>query len=63
MFHYISSIDNKKDQETSKHHMINLFKGLVNAKKARILLLNEKNNQILKKNLIGILNENLIRAA
>ncbi len=63
MFHYISSIDNKKDQETSKHHMINLFKGLVNAKKARILLLNEKNNQILKKNLMGILNENLIRAA
>ena len=63
MFHYISSLDNKKDQETSKHHMINLFKGLVNAKKARILLLNEKNNQILKKNLIGILNENLIRAA
>ena len=63
MFHYISSLDNKKDQETSKHHMINLFKGLVNAKKARILLLNEKNNQILKKNLMGILNENLIRAA
>ena len=63
MFHYISSIDNKKDQETSKHHMINLFKGLVNAKKARILLLNEKNNQILKKNLMGILNENLIKAA
>jgi tRNA-dihydrouridine synthase A len=63
MFHYISSIDNKKDQETSKHHMINLFKGLVNAKKARILLLNEKNNQILKNNLKGILNENLIRAA
>ena len=63
MFHYIGSLDNKKDQETSKHHMINLFKGLVNAKKARILLLNEKNNQILKKNLMGILNENLIRAA
>ena len=63
MFHYISSLDNKKDQETSKHHMINLFKGLVNAKKARILLLNEKNNQILKKNLMEILNENLIRAA
>ena len=63
MFHYISFLDNKKDQETSKHHMINLFKGLVNAKKARILLLNEKNNQILKKNLMGILNENLIRAA
>ena len=63
MFHYIISLDNKKDQETSKHHMINLFKGLVNAKKARILLLNEKNNQILKKNLMGILNENLIRAA
>ena len=63
MFHYISSLDNKKDQETSKHHMINLFKGLVNAKKARILLLNEENNQILKKNLMGILNENLIRAA
>ncbi len=63
MFHYISSLDNKKDQETSKHHMINLFKGLVNAKKARILLLNEKNNQILKKNLTGILNENLIKAA
>ena len=63
MFHYISSLDNKKEQETSKHHMINLFKGLVNAKKARILLLNEKNNQILKKNLMGILNENLIRAA
>ena len=63
MFHYINSLDNKKDQETSKHHMINLFKGLVNAKKARILLLNEKNNQILKKNLMGILNENLIRAA
>lgn len=63
MFHYIGSLDNKKDQETSKHHMINLFKGLVNAKKARILLLNEKNNQILKKNLMEILNENLIRAA
>ena len=46
MFEYIDALD-FKDEIKTKFHMLNLFKGLNNAKKIRLLLLsNEKNDKI-----------------
>ena len=46
MFEYIETL-NFKDEIKTKFHMLNLFKGLNNAKKSRLLLLsNEKNEKI-----------------
>ncbi len=46
MFEYIDALD-FKDEIKTKFHMLNLFKGLNNAKKSRLLLLsNEKNDKI-----------------
>jgi len=59
MFEYIDALD-FKDEIKTKFHMLNLFKGLNNAKKIRLLLLsNEENDKIkrqLKNNLLA--NEN-----
>ena len=59
MFEYIDTLD-FKDEIKTKFHMLNLFKGLNNAKKSRLLLLGNENNDKIKSELKNILlvNEN-----
>ena len=59
MFEYIDTLD-FKDEIKTKLHMLNLFKGLNNAKKSRLLLLGNENNDKIKNELKNILlvNEN-----
>ena len=61
MFSYISDL-NVYEQSKAKFHMLNLFKGLIDAKKSRILLLNGSNNKEIKNELLSIirLNENQV---
>lgn len=61
MFSYISNL-NLNQQTKTKFHMLNLFKGLKEAKKLRTLLLNNDDNEIIKNELLKIvcLNENQV---
>ena len=61
MFSYISDL-NVNEQSKAKFHMLNLFKGLIDAKKSRILLLNGSNNEEIKNELLSIIrfNENQV---
>ena len=54
MFEYIETL-NFKDEIKTKFHMLNLFKGLQNAKKSRLLLLSDKKNDKIKDELKNIL--------
>ena len=62
MFEYIDSLD-FKDEIKTKFHMLNLFKGIVNAKKSRLLLLSNENNDKIKCELKNILLANENQAA
>ena len=62
MFEYIDSLD-FKDEIKTKFHMLNLFKGLKNAKKSRLLLLSNEKNDKIKRQLKNILLANENQAA
>ena len=53
-FEYIDTLD-FKDEIKTKFHMLNLFKGLNNAKKSRLLLLSNEKNDKIKSELKNIL--------
>ena len=61
MFEYINSLDSK-NQIRTKYHMLNLFKGLRNAKKARSILLSSGENKI-NEQLKFLIQDNYIEAA
>ena len=54
MFEYMDTL-NLKDEIKTKFHMLNLFKGLNNAKKSRLLLLSKEKNDKIKSELKNIL--------
>jgi tRNA-dihydrouridine synthase A len=54
MFEYIDTLD-FKDEIKTKFHMLNLFKGLNNAKKSRLILLSKEKNDKIKSELKNIL--------
>jgi hypothetical protein len=62
MFEYIDTLD-FKDAMKAKFHMLNLFKGLNNAKKSRLLLLSNEKNDKIKNELKNILVANENQAA
>ena len=62
MFEYIKTLD-FKDEIKTKFHMLNLFKGLNNAKKSRLLLLSNEKNDKIKSELKNILLANENQAA
>ena len=62
MFQYINSLD-PKDQLRTKYHMLNLFKGLRNAKKSRSILLSSGENKKINEQLKSLIQENYIEAA
>ena len=62
MFEYIDTLD-FKDEIKTKFHMLNLFKGLKNAKKSRLLLLSNEKNDKIKSELKNILLANENQAA
>ena len=59
----VSSLLDFKDEIKTKFHMLNLFKGLNNAKKSRLLLLSNEKNDKIKSELKNILLANENQAA
>ena len=62
MFEYINSLDSKNQIKT-KYHMLNLFKGLRNAKKSRSILLSSEENKKINEQLKFLIQDNYIEAA
>ena len=62
MFQYINSLDSK-NQIRTKYHMLNLFKGLRNAKKSRSILLSSGENKKINEQLKFLIQESYIEAA
>ena len=62
MFQYINSLDSKNQLRT-KYHMLNLFKGLRNAKKSRSILLSSGNNKKINEQIKFLIQESYIEAA
>ena len=62
MFQYINSLDSK-NQKKAKYHMLNLFKGLSNAKKSRSLLLSNGDNKKINEQLKSLIQDIYIEAA
>ena len=62
MFDYINTL-NHKDEIRTKFHMLNLFKGMKNAKKSRVLLMSNEKNDKIKKQLKNIILESQDKAA
>ena len=62
MFEYIDNL-NSKEKIKARFHMLNLFKGLNNAKKSRLVLVSNQKNEKIRDELKNIILESQNRAA